>query len=151
MSQNPCDLILSLRSNSFFIALLHDPRTLPTYSPKGALAIQAGNNGGKLFQKQDDGTSTNWELINPNPLSSSIIIQETHTITESEEMSKKFTLSLKPDNGSDFFCTIVGGTAQIYNIDYTIIEQDFLWEGFQLDGLLTKLDTVIVRYKFTPT
>lgn len=42
---------------------VEDPSVIPTEAFKGTLYIQVGDGGGRLFQKQDDGATTNWNVI----------------------------------------------------------------------------------------
>ena len=44
----------------YYLVTTEDPRIVPKDAPRGALALWVGPAGGQEFQKQDDGTSTNW-------------------------------------------------------------------------------------------
>lgn len=47
-------------SKGYYISGFQDPSVVATYGPKGTLFIRVGSNGGTLYQKQDDGFTTNW-------------------------------------------------------------------------------------------
>lgn len=49
--------------NQYFLVGIDDPTKKETSAPKGALYARAGDLGGTLYQKQDEGASTNWKLV----------------------------------------------------------------------------------------
>lgn len=61
----PQDIVNARASEIYVIAVTHDPSIKSTFAYRGTLALGVGTNpavGGKLWQKQDDGDSTNWNL-----------------------------------------------------------------------------------------
>jgi len=49
--------------NQYYQVGIDDPTKKETFAPKGAVYIRAGDLGGALYQKQDEGASTNWKLV----------------------------------------------------------------------------------------
>jgi len=49
--------------NQYFLVGIDDPTKKETSAPKGAIYARAGDLGGTLYQKQDEGASTNWKLV----------------------------------------------------------------------------------------
>jgi len=49
--------------NQYFLVGIDDPTKKETFAPKGALYLRAGDLGGAMYQKQDDGASINWKLV----------------------------------------------------------------------------------------
>lgn len=54
--------ILVERSQQYFLAATHDPSVVATQGAKGTLYLRVGPLGGQIYQKQDDGVSTNWSV-----------------------------------------------------------------------------------------
>jgi len=50
------------RTQRMIISDFHDPSAIATFGQKGMIYIRAGTFGGMVYQKQDDGTTTNWTL-----------------------------------------------------------------------------------------
>ena len=61
----PQDLINSKVAQNYQLAITHDPSVVATFAFKGTIAIGVGTGAasGFLWQKQDDGNTTNWTLI----------------------------------------------------------------------------------------
>jgi len=62
VSQSPNNVLDAQLSLIFFAAGSADPSIVPTGGSKGTLYVKAGN-APALFQKQDDGVSTNWSPV----------------------------------------------------------------------------------------
>jgi hypothetical protein len=50
-------------NSQYFQVGIDDPTKKETFAPKGALYARAGDLGGTLYQKQDEGASCNWKLV----------------------------------------------------------------------------------------
>lgn len=56
------DVQLAERSKIYYIAGTWDPTVQATLAPEGSMYLRVGPGGGALYQKLDDGTTTNWVL-----------------------------------------------------------------------------------------
>lgn len=69
-----------------------------------------------------------------------------HEVTPAEETAKKFTLSVTPPDPSKVVVDVYGGGPRRFNLDYTIVGNEFRWNGYALDGLLLQTDWVRLVY-----
>jgi hypothetical protein len=71
---------------------------------------------------------------------------EFRTVTSGEESVKKIILAYTPASAGDVLVDIIGGTSQEFNVDYTVVANEFRWNGYALDGVLTTGDKVRIHY-----
>lgn len=71
---------------------------------------------------------------------------EFRTLTSLEASNKIVVLALTPYSPSEVLVDIIGGTAQEFNVDYTIVGNEFRWNGYALDGVLTSGDKIRFHY-----
>jgi hypothetical protein len=72
--------------------------------------------------------------------------QEQFVITSTQFEAKRLTLSQIPAQPEQTSVFIIGGTEQLYNVDYQISGRDIVWAGLALEYLLDIGSVVIVRY-----
>lgn len=80
------------------------------------------------------------------PVVSGTLKTEFRTITALEAVNKKLTLVSTPASPGDVLVDIIGGTAQEFNVDYTVVADELRWNGYALDGILAQLDKVRIHY-----
>ena len=68
------------------------------------------------------------------------------TITAGNEASKSFSLSNTPATASKTVLDIVGGTSQVFGIDFTVSGSTLSWTGLGLDGILVEDDIARILY-----
>jgi hypothetical protein len=73
-------------------------------------------------------------------------VQEQFIISESRFMLKRLTLSQLPAQPEQTSLFVIGGTEQLYNVDYHLVGRDIVWAGLALEYLLDIGSVVIVRY-----
>jgi hypothetical protein len=71
---------------------------------------------------------------------------EFRTITAPEQSAKVIVLAHTPADPVGVLVDIIGGTAQEFNVDYTIVSNEFRWNGYSLDGLLSAGDRIRFHY-----
>lgn len=84
---------------------------------------------------------TNIHLTQPAPRGLQILI-----LTSQNIIDKKVTLSEAPSNPASVVVTPVGGPVQIITIDYTVQNNELIWDGFGLDTFLEAGDILVVQY-----
>jgi hypothetical protein len=72
----------------------------------------------------------------PPPVPTGVLQIVDHEVTAGEETLKKFTLAVTPPNPAAVIVDVYGGGARRFNSDYTIVSDEFRWNGYALDGLL---------------
>src|SRR3990170_2998680 len=50
-------------ADPYFLSWTADPRSSAQSAPKGSLYMRTGTDGGQMFRKLDDGSSTNWKVL----------------------------------------------------------------------------------------
>lgn len=105
-AQNLTDVI-QMNQGSFLVTSTIDPTVTAFDAPKGSILMRYGASGGKVYEKTDNGLSTNWSLV-PNLQSFSAVspIQYNNT-------TGVFSLSTVPTN--------LGGTGQDFSATSGII------------------------------
>lgn len=73
---------------------------------------------------------------------------EFRSISGGEETAKQLTLSQTPINGAKLLFDIIGKTAQMYSVDYTITGNILDWSGGPLDGELSSGDNIRLHYQY---
>lgn len=69
-----------------------------------------------------------------------------HTISAMEDIAKELQLIAQPFQPSKILVDIIGGGAQIYEEDFGINLNMFVWSGYALDGLLETGDKIRFRF-----
>ena len=83
----------------------------------------------------------------PPPASGTIRV-EYRTVSSGEAASQILTLAYTPADPSLVMVDIVGGSgAQYYNVDYTVVSNQFRWAGYALDGILSQGDQLRFYYQ----
>ena len=81
------------------------------------------------------------------PAPSGTLRTEFRTITSTEALNKKVILAYSPAVVGDVLVDIIGGGgAQEFNVDYTVVSNEFRWNGYALDGVLTTGDKIRFHY-----
>lgn len=71
---------------------------------------------------------------------------EYRTISSGEAAAKALTLSFGPLVPANVTLDTIGGTSQIYSVDYTVSGTTLSWNGLGLDGLLSAGDVLRIQY-----
>lgn len=145
MGQYPTDSIQAAQSSQFYIAVGYDPRTLATSGSKGCMALQVGPNGGNVFVKQDDGITTNWDLLSAGGGGGAEKV-EYRQLTNAEILAKELTLVALPITPGEVELDIVSGVDQNYGTDFTVLGQILSWNSLGLDGILEENDILVISY-----
>jgi hypothetical protein len=80
------------------------------------------------------------------PVPTGTPIVEYVTVSAGQEAAKKIILSNTPASASLVMLDIIGGSAQEFNVDYTVVTNELRWNGYALDGLLLQNDRVRIFY-----
>lgn len=80
------------------------------------------------------------------PITSAAYRAEYRTITAPEAAAKSITLAFTPGTPSYVSLDVIGGGAQFFGTDFTVIANALNWGGFALDGVLVAGDQVRVTY-----
>lgn len=80
------------------------------------------------------------------PVPSGTPIVEYVTVSAGQEAAKKIILSNTPASPGLVMLDIIGGTAQEFNVDYTVVTNELRWNGYALDGVLLQNDRVRIFY-----
>jgi hypothetical protein len=80
------------------------------------------------------------------PVPSGVLYCEYHTITAGEETAKALTLPAAPAEPAKVLLDMIGGSAQIYSVDFIIAGTTLSWNGLGLDGVLLENDVVRIYY-----
>lgn len=68
------------------------------------------------------------------------------TLTTSDIANKKAKLMKKPSSAPSTVITPEGGLQQRYGIDYTIVDDWLIWDGYSLEGFLEEGEVITVQY-----
>lgn len=71
---------------------------------------------------------------------------EFRTITAPEAAAKIVVLAYTPADPGGVLVDIIGGTSQEFNVDYTVVSNEFRWNGYALDGFLSSGDRLRIHY-----
>jgi hypothetical protein len=71
---------------------------------------------------------------------------EYHTLLSGEITAKAITLTAIPAVAANTMLDTVGGTSQIYSVDFTVSGSTLSWNGLGLDGLLAAGDILRIQY-----
>lgn len=82
----------------------------------------------------------------PPPVVTGTWQTEFRTISPTESSTKIIVLAFTPATPGQVMVDIIGGTAQEFNVDYTIVANEFRWNGYVLDGLLAQGDRLRIGY-----
>lgn len=80
------------------------------------------------------------------PAPSGVWRTEYRTLTAGEVSAKIVTLAYTPANPAYVMVDIIGGTSQEFNVDYTVVSNEFRWNGYGLDGVLSSGDKIRFGY-----
>lgn len=83
-------------------------------------------------------------IIPPTPTGT--LKTEFRTITATEALNKKIVLVATPATPAEILVDVIGGGAQIFNTDYTVVGNEFRWSGYALDGILAQSDVIRFHY-----
>ena len=67
-------------------------------------------------------------------------------MTLGEITAKQFTMAATPVSVTKVLCDIIGGTTQVYTLDFIITGNIFSFNGLGLDGILNTGDVVRLFY-----
>lgn len=79
------------------------------------------------------------------PLQGSYSI-EVVTLTAQHILEKKIKLQTLPRVSGSTLVTPSGGPLQIYGVDYAVVDDELIWSGMGLDGVLEVNDILICQY-----
>jgi len=71
---------------------------------------------------------------------------EFRTISGAEAAAKKVILAYTPADPGGVLVDVIGGSAQEFNVDYTVVADEFRWNGYALDGVLSSGDKLRFFY-----
>ena len=71
---------------------------------------------------------------------------EIRKITASEITTKQITLLQTPTDPSKVIVDVVGGTSQIFGVDFTTVNNFLSWDGFGMETLIDEDDLIRVNY-----
>jgi hypothetical protein len=72
---------------------------------------------------------------------------ENRVISAGEITAKKLTLTSTPNVPTEVIVDVAGGSAQVYNVDFNIINGNELnWNGFALDGIIFAGSILRIQY-----
>lgn len=80
------------------------------------------------------------------PVVSGALKTEFRTITSGEAAAKKIIMVQTPASPGDVLVDIIAGGPQQFNVDYTVVGNEFRWTGYALDGVLAQNDVVRIHY-----
>lgn len=80
------------------------------------------------------------------PTPSGTLHTEFRTLTSGEAAAKIVVLANTPSSPGLVLVDIISGCAQEFNVDYTIVTNEFRWSGYALDGVLTTGDRIRFHY-----
>lgn len=80
------------------------------------------------------------------PTPSGTLVTEFRTITAPEAAAKIVVLANTPSSPGIVLVDIIGGTSQEFNVDYTVVADEFRWNGYALDGVLSSGDKIRFHY-----
>lgn len=80
------------------------------------------------------------------PVPTGTPIVEYVTVSAGQETAKKIILSNTPTSPGLVMLDIIGGTAQEFNVDYTVVTNELRWNGYALDGVLLQNDRLRIFY-----
>ncbi len=81
------------------------------------------------------------------PTPTGILKTEFRTLTAPEAAAEKIVLLNSPLSGPDILVDVIGGTAQEYSVDYTVVGNEVRWNGLGLTGLAAG-DKLRVFYQY---
>jgi len=70
------------------------------------------------------------------------------TVAGGDITNKYIALANTPYSASEVAMDIIGGTAQIYDTDYTVSGTNLVWDGLDLDGVIEAGDKMRVFYTY---
>lgn len=80
------------------------------------------------------------------PVASGVQYVEYRTLSSGEIAAKQLTLAHLPATAVNVMVDQVGGTAQVYAVDFTVSSNILSWNGLALDGFLSAGDILRVMY-----
>jgi hypothetical protein len=83
---------------------------------------------------------------NTPPVPTGAFNLEYRTLSSGEISAKSLTLNYAPAVANLTVVDLVGSTAQIFNVDFTIAGSSLTWNGLALDGILSAGDILRVQY-----
>lgn len=72
---------------------------------------------------------------------------EYFTLTLTDATNKYVTLAFTPSSAATVMLDVIGGTAQEFNVDFTVVSDQLRWNGYALDGILATGDKLRVWYQ----
>lgn len=83
-------------------------------------------------------------IVPPTPTGT--LKTEFRVITNTEAVNKKIVLVSTPATPAEILVDVIGGGPQVFNVDYTVVGNEFRWNGYALDGILSQSDTIRFHY-----
>lgn len=83
-------------------------------------------------------------VVPPTPLG--VFNLEYRALTGGEITAKQLTLAATPAVANLTVVDLVGGTAQVFNVDFTVAGATLSWSGLALDGVISAGDILRVQY-----
>lgn len=80
------------------------------------------------------------------PTPTGTLVTEFRTLTAPEVSAKIVVLANTPSSPGIVLVDIIGGTSQEFSVDYTVVTNEFRWNGYALDGLLSVGDKIRFHY-----
>jgi hypothetical protein len=82
----------------------------------------------------------------PPPVPTGAFNLEYRTLTSGEISAKSLTLLNAPFSANLTIVDLIGGSPQIFNVDFTVAGTSLSWTGLGLDGILSSGDILRVQY-----
>lgn len=85
--------------------------------------------------------------VTPPPAPTGTVFVEYFTLSSTDATNKYVTVSNTPASPARVMLDVIGGTAQEFNVDFTVVSNQIRWNGYALDGILTTGDKLRVWYQ----
>lgn len=89
-----------------------------------------------------------WMISGGSGAGSSNVNTEFRTISGPEEAAKIVVLAYTPTIAGNVLVDIISGGAQEFAVDYTVVGDEFRWNGYALDGILAAGDKIRFHYQY---
>lgn len=103
---------------------------------------------GKIYVKQDSGTTTNWDELAAG--TTEAYTTQTITLNATDIANKYIVLAQAPTDKPQTKLDVVGGIEQQYGVDFQVTTDNankrLSWNGLGLEALLEDGDTLIISY-----
>jgi hypothetical protein len=138
---------MALKFNPITGALENYTPTLEIAPESNGLELQNNVLSVNLASEESPGVLSTEDYVKFNNLKNYEYFYEDIILTSQQIADRKITLSRIPAFPEALLFVPVGGVAQIYGVDYTIVGNDVSWAGLGLDGFLEEGEGVRITYQ----